>query len=150
MTPAELQQYLHRHIPLSAAMLVTVQAATAEAVVLAAPLAPNINHRATLFGGSASAIGLLACWSLLHLRLVAAGLPSRIVVRRHTMDYLQPVAGAFTVRATLSEPASWAPFAAQLARKGKARIAVGAELTEGGAIAGRLAGEFVALPGSDG
>lgn len=65
----KLEQYLHEHIPLSKAMQVTVVSVAEAAVVLSAPLAPNINHRDTLFGGSALAIAILAAWSLLYTRL---------------------------------------------------------------------------------
>ena len=50
-----LEQYLHAHIPLSAAMGVSVVQVADEAITLSAPLEPNINHRDTVFGGSASA-----------------------------------------------------------------------------------------------
>lgn len=63
MIEADLQAYLHRQIPLSAAMQVSVVSATLDSVVLSAPLAPNINHKYTAFGGSVSALGILAAWS---------------------------------------------------------------------------------------
>lgn len=44
MTPGELERYLHGHIPLSSAMQVSVEAASAEGVTLGAPLSPNINQ----------------------------------------------------------------------------------------------------------
>jgi len=58
VTPSELQTYLHQHIPLSQAMQFTVVEASLQQVVLTAPLAPNINHRETVFGGSASAVAV--------------------------------------------------------------------------------------------
>ena len=70
-------------------MEVTVVEASPHQVVLSAPLAPNINHRDTVFGGSASAVAILAAWSMLHLRLSAEGLGSRLVIQRNTMDYLE-------------------------------------------------------------
>ena len=88
-----LQQYLHEHIPLSRAMQVTVLAASVEEVLLAAPLAPNINHRETVFGGSASAVCILAAWSLVQVRLRAARIPARLVIQRNLMEYLLPVSG---------------------------------------------------------
>jgi thioesterase domain-containing protein len=60
MELAELERYLHQHIPLSEAMQVSVVEVHPEHVVLSAPLAPNINHRETVFGGSASAVAILA------------------------------------------------------------------------------------------
>lgn len=66
MFPSELEKYLHGHIPLSKAMEVAVVQVQPEGVILSAPLAPNINHRDTVFGGSASAVAILAAWSLLQ------------------------------------------------------------------------------------
>ena len=146
MAPSELERYLHEHIPLSRAMAVEVVSADPDGVLLRAPLAPNINHRDTVFGGSASALSILAAWSLLHQRLRAEGLESRLVIQRNTMEYEQPIAGAFLARSALREPQRWPQFTRMLARKGKARIAVASVLSgEDGVPAGRLVGEFVAL-----
>lgn len=145
MSPMELEHYLHGHIPLSTAMQVSVEAVTPDSVLLSAPLAPNINHRATVFGGSASAVAILAALSLLHTRLNREGLVSRLVIQRNTMHYELPIDGDFTARAFLEQPADWATFTRMLARKGRARIAVSAVLEFGGQVAGRFSGEFVAL-----
>jgi len=143
-----LQQYLHAHIPLSAAMQVGVRRASVDEVVLAAPLAPNINHRETLFGGSASAIAILAAWSLLHVRLRREGIDARLVIQSNTMHYDLPIAGDFSARSFIATPDAWPQFLRMLARKGRARIAVAAVLEYRGVQAGRLHGEFVALGGS--
>jgi len=145
VSPTELEKYLHAHIPLSMAMQVSVVSVNEEAVVLAAPLAPNINHRETVFGGSASAVAILSAWSLLHTRLVGEGIASRLVIQRNSMSYELPIDGRFTARAFLDRPADWPAFTRMLARKGKARIAASAVLEYGGQVAGRFSGEFVAI-----
>lgn len=145
MTEAELETYLHEHIPLSRAMAVRVISCADHKVILGAPLGPNINHRDTVFGGSASAVAILAAWSLLHLRLTAAGQPSRVVIQRNSMEYLAPIAGDFVAVATLGSDANWDRFLNMLTRMGIARITVGAELEYEGKVAGRLSGEFVAF-----
>ena len=61
-------------------MQVAVVSAAADAVTLSAPLAPNINHRSTAFGGSVSTLAILSAWSLVNLRLRAEGLRSRLVI----------------------------------------------------------------------
>lgn len=144
MSRAELESYLHRHIPLSAAMQVAVDSAGTDAVVLRAPLAPNINHRDTVFGGSASALATLAAWALLYVRLDAAGYAARVVIQRNTMEYLRPIAGSFSAHAAIA-PNEWERFARAYARKGRARIAVAATLMDADETAGRFDGEFVAL-----
>jgi thioesterase domain-containing protein len=145
MTAAELETYLHEHIPLSRAMAVHVVSVANNQVVLGAPLAPNINHRDTIFGGSAAAVATLAAWSLLHLRLTAAGLPSRIVIQHSVMDYLAPMATDFTARATLVSSADWDGFIRLLTRRGRARITLQAELICEEQKGGMLLGDFVAF-----
>ena len=144
LLPSDLAHYLHAHIPLSKAMAVSVDSVDPHGVVLRAPLAPNINHRDTVFGGSASALAILAAWSLLHTRLRSEGISSRLVIQRNTMEYEQPIVGEFTARSFL-EQAQWQQFTRMLARKGKARIAVSSVLEHAGQEVGRLTGEFVAL-----
>ena len=73
MTTAAVEVHLHCHIPISPAMGVRVLVCDNTAVTLAAPLAPNINHRATVFGGSASAVAILTAWTWLHFVLRDAG-----------------------------------------------------------------------------
>ena len=98
-----------------------------------------------MFGGSASALALLAGWALLHVRLHAEGVASRLVIQRNTMEYQQPIAGGFTAHSSLLQPERWRDFTQMLARKGNARIAVLAQLKSADQIVGRFTGEFVAL-----
>jgi thioesterase domain-containing protein len=145
MDPSYLQQYLHDHIPISAAMQVEVLEATYQGVILRAPLGPNINHRDTIFGGSASALAILAAWSLVHLRLREAGITSRIVIQRNTQDHDLPIPGSFTARSFIDDPVRWEKFLKLLDRRGRARLAVSALLDYEGEVAGRFQGVFVAL-----
>ncbi len=50
---------------------IRVDISSLEKVVLEAPFLNNINHKQTVFGGSLHAVTTLACWSLLHINLVA-------------------------------------------------------------------------------
>ena len=147
MDPSYLQQYLHDHIPISAAMQVEVVEATHDGIVLRAPLGPNINHRDTVFGGSASALAILAAWSLVHLRLREAGITSRIVIQRNTQDHDLPIPGPFSARSFIDDPLRWERFLKLLDRRGRARLAVSAVLDYEGEVAGRFEGVFVALGG---
>lgn len=136
---------MHERIPLSRAMQVEVRQATEDGVTLAAPLAPNINHRQTVFGGSASAVALLAGWALLFLRLQHEGLDGYIVVRRNTMNYERPMPVNFTATATLAAGSTWEQFAAALARKGRARVTLSVVLRCQGERTAELEGEFVVV-----
>jgi thioesterase domain-containing protein len=145
MDARELEAYLHAHIPLSAAMQVSVRSVDPDGVTLAAPIAPNINHRETVFGGSASAVAILSAWSLLHTRMQAEGLRVRLVIQSNAMDYDKPIFGDFTARSSLADPEQWPRFMRMLARMRRARMRVNSVLESDGAVVGRLTGEFVAL-----
>jgi thioesterase domain-containing protein len=147
-TAIELERYLHRHIPLSKAMQVSVLDVQSDSVTLSAPLPPNINHRESVFGGSASAVAVLAAWSLVHTRLLAAALPSRLVIQRNTMQFTTPITGTFTARSSLTNEQRWERFTHVLKRKGKARISVSCTLHFAGREAGCFEGEFVAFDAS--
>lgn len=144
-TPAELEAYLHEHIPLTRAMQVAVVAVTLDRAELAAPLAPNINHRDTVFGGSAAALATLAGWTLLHARLAVARLPCRLVIQRNVMDYDQPIPDAFRATARLADAGDWPRFERTLRRHGRARITAHAELHCRGLPVARFEGDFVAV-----
>jgi thioesterase domain-containing protein len=126
-------------------MQVEAVSASADAIVLSAPLAPNINHRETVFGGSASALAILAAWSLLHTRLQAEQIACQLVIQRNAMEYELPIEGAFHATARLANPEGWPRFLLMLSRKGRARITVSSVLEFNGSPAGRFSGEFVAL-----
>jgi thioesterase domain-containing protein len=145
MSAAEIQTYLHQHIPLSAAMEVEVLEVDEHHVCLQAPLTPNINHRETVFGGSASAVAILSAWSLLHFRLRHADVDCQLVIQRNSMEYRRPISTDFKATARLVEPDSWVRFQTTLERRGKARIRVLAVLEADGSEAGFFEGVFVAL-----
>lgn len=141
----DLQKYLNEHIPLTKALGVEVLEASAEGVKLSAPLAPNVNHVGTVFAGSASAVALLAAWTLVYVRLKNEAPGSRVVVHRNTMVYERPITGTFTAFAAVADPAAWDRFIDTLKRKNRARITLTAILECNGTKVGELEGEFVAL-----
>jgi thioesterase domain-containing protein len=141
----ELTEYLHAHIPLSRAMKAEVVTCDPEAAVLRAPLAPNINHRNTVFGGSASALALLAGWTLLHARLVAEGHQSRLVIQEHTIHFRRPLEAAFSARCEMPGGGAWERFLGGLQRKGAGRITLKVILRCEDVDAAFFEGEYVAL-----
>lgn len=126
-------------------MQVSVLELSDECAVLSAPLAPNVNHRGTVFGGSACTLSTLAAWSLLYCRLKDNQPVASLVLQRNSMSYERPIAGTFSARAALAPNAAWPEFLRTLARRGKARICVYAQLLHAGEPAGQYVGDFVAL-----
>jgi len=140
-----LQQFLRDRIPLSTAMAIEVVAAEADSVTLGAPLEPNINHRDTVFGGSAAAVAILSAWGLLFVRLRHDHPNATIVIQRHAMRHLRPITGAFTATSFLADPDAWERFVTTYQRKKLARISVKASLRCGDEHVGELDAAFVAL-----
>ena len=146
-TERDVERYLHEHIPISAAIGVTVIRADEQRVALRAPLAPNINHRSTVFGGSAISVAILAAWTLVHLwtlRLERLG-RYRLVIRRSAMDYLAPIAGDFIATCDAPTPEAFDRFAQTLERHRHARVDLTARITADGTDVGSFAGSYVAI-----
>ena len=140
-----LVEHLATRIPLTEAMKVSVQDASVQAVTLAAPLAPNTNDAGTAFGGSASALALMAAWSLVHVRLQSVGLGSRVVTQSSTTDYARPITGTLVATASCTDDRAWEHFCQTLERHRRARIGIAATLSSGGLETGMLTGRFVAF-----
>lgn len=140
-----LEKYLHSNIPLSKAMAVTVKKISEVGITLSAPLAPNINHRDTVFGGSASALAILSAWALLFVKLRDAGITSRVVIQKNNIHYQKPIVGDFIAVAEAPDALEWSRFIAILKRKKRARICVKARLFCMGEPVGELEGDFVAI-----
>lgn len=143
--PAEVEIYLHKHIPIAAAMGVRVRACDPAGVVLTAPLAANVNHRATVFGGSASAVAILAAWTWLHFALRDAGLECRVVIQRNEMDYQLPIDGDFTAHCVGLDKPAFEKLVRALRRYGKGRVKLEAELRLEDRPVAKFAGDYVAV-----
>lgn len=137
-----LENYLYTHIPLSSSMGIKVDQASTQLVVLNAPLAPNINHKKTVFGGSLHAVATLACWSLLHLLL--ADVDKQIVITSSEIQYLAPVTMDFKTECRAPNVADWEHFIKAL-KKGKARIKLGAQIFQDGRLCVDYSGVFAAI-----
>ena len=147
ITAADIEAYLHGHIPLSRQMAVRVASLDDAGVRLAAPLAPNINHRGTVFGGSASALAMLAGWALVYARIAPLPWATRLVIRRSEMDFDLPIDGDFEAWSPAPDAEAWVPFDEGLAARGKGRIDLAVALQREGRAVASFRGRYVALRG---
>ena len=145
MKPQELQDYLTQHIPITQALGVQVRQCSPQEVVLFAPLAPNINHRDTVFGGSASALAILSAWALLHVRLADDTVRPRLVIQQNSMRYDKPIAGDFHAVCRFDSAEEWQRFRATLNRHGRARLTLIAVLQYNSREVAKFEGRFVAV-----
>lgn len=138
-----LEHYLFEHIPISQALGVKVVIASPTRVVLGAPIAANINHKKTVFGGSLHALATLTCWSLAFINLNDLGV--EIVIHSSDIQYLRPVTQDFLVECVFDTPEAWVKFKKMLERKGMARIELKANIYQDNELAVAYRGEFVAI-----
>ncbi len=143
MTPHEFTDYLHRNIPLTAALGAQVRRIEPGLVEITAPLKPNLNHRNTAFGGSLATLGILSGWALLHLGLRAQSLQARIVIQKSDTDFVAPGQADLAAISQL-DAVRWTKFLASLRRYKRARIAVDTEIHAGGARVVTHTGTYVA------
>lgn len=143
-----LERYMHDTIPLVGQMQVRVTAFDAAGLTLTAPLAPNINHERTAFGGSLASLATLACWGYLWLLLEDEPRMHMVVNEAH-MRYLKPVTAALTARCEAPAAEALQRFLDTLQRRGKARIELKAAMLQEGVLCAEYSGSFVAYRGTD-
>lgn len=143
MKPEELEKYLHEQIPASKLLEVHVKACSKEKVELTAPLAPNINHKNTAFGGSLSTLAILAGWSLVFMRL--RGVKNEIVIQESNMSFLKPAHGDFYAVSVCEESKEWERFDKLFQKRGIARIHVESKVFCNGEVVADFAGNYVAF-----
>ena len=99
-----------------------------------------------MFGGSASALAILAAWSLLYVRLQAGGMGKRVVIHSNTMEYTNPILGDFRAVALPPDEAAWKKLLAAPRRNRMARITVRSRFECSGTDVGGFGSEFVVMP----
>lgn len=117
-----LEARLHQQIPLTRAIGIEVVRYSGSSLVLRAPLAPNVNHEQTVFGGSLYAVAVLAGWGLTVLVLEDQQLDGHIVIQHSDIAYLHPVESDFEACSTLPDPEELDQFLKMLTRKGRGRL----------------------------
>lgn len=142
----QIKEYLYKHIPISQAMGIEVQQASLDKVALFAPIANNINHKSTVFGGSLHAVATLACWSLLYLHVKkVGGKPPQIVITKSEILYHAPVEADFIAECVAPESADLERFLKMLQAKGKARIHLAATISDNNRVCVEYQASFAAL-----
>ena len=144
-TAPELTDYLHRHIPVSSTMGLSVERIDWEGCVLRFPLQPNLNHNASAFGGSLSSALMLAGWSLVHSRLRHAGHNLVLVVSRSETQFTRPVERDFSALSASIAEKDWAFFDACLQRRGRGKLRLRTRIECDGQVAATMSGSFVAM-----
>ena len=138
----KLQHTLHHEIPLTRDMGITVASYDGKLLQLRAPLAPNINHKCTAFGGSLYALAVSCGWGMVHIKLEESGLHRHIVIQEADIKYLLPVDAEMRAECRMDD-ASWQKFMHTLNKHGKARIKLDVAIVHHGKTAVEFSGRYV-------
>lgn len=142
---AMLQATLATEIPITQHLGLRVARYDADGLALAAPLAPNINHKETVFAGSLNAVLTLTGWSLLWLILFEEAIAAKVVIQDSTVRYLRPVVTDFVARCPQLEPNGRTRLLTTLRRHGRSRVTLDAAIYEGDEVAVAFTGRYVLL-----
>lgn len=125
---ARFQKRINEMIPLSEALGVRLELYDGQSLLVSAPLKPNHNHQGTGFGGSVYSVAVLSAWGLVELVLADLGLKGNVVIQVGEIEHLEPVTTDFYALCRL--PGGEVPdrFRKSLARHGKARLSLIAEI----------------------
>jgi thioesterase domain-containing protein len=104
-TAVQLQEKIHKAIPLSAVMQFSIIELNPDSIIVSAPLEPNINIHGTGFAGSLYSIGILAGWALSTHIMSLNDMIGDLVVGKADIKYRSPIADDFVCRAMVSEVA---------------------------------------------
>jgi thioesterase domain-containing protein len=110
---------------------------------LSAPLAENVNHLGTAFGGSLHALAVLSGYGLLWIELKDN--ECHIVIRKSTISYERPVRGEIRTICVCPSADVLEEFKRTFHQKGKARIALSATIEDQGETVVHFEGTFVAM-----
>lgn len=141
----QLEATLHAHIPVTQAMGIRVQSWNAEGLQISAPLAPNINHLATAFGGSLAAVTTIASWGMVWLMLQHPPSSMHIVIQESNLTYIRPVTQDFVACCRWPDAATWDRLQYSISRYGKGRIEMRSEIYEHNQPCVGFHGRFVVL-----
>lgn len=142
-----MEAFLHRSLPLTAAMELGVSRLDLEGVELRAPLAPNRNHFGAAYGGSIATLAMTAAWLLIHWHVMGRTPAPTVVIAEQRVVFEQPITGPFRALAAAPERANWFEFERALERRGRGRIELPATIEAEGMTAARFEGTFVAIGG---
>lgn len=116
-TPESLEATYHRLIPISTHMGIKVASWDGTKLVLQAPLANNINHQQSAFGGSLFSLAALAGWGLVQLKLGELELKCNTVIAGGNVSYALPVFDDLICECSL--PDTWPALVEKLMTRGK-------------------------------
>jgi thioesterase domain-containing protein len=145
MNNKEFEEFLHHQIPITKAMGFSIDEFTPSKIRISAKLEPNINHKATAFGGSINCLMTVCGWAMAFTHIKEVDPEAHIVIQKSNINYLLPVTEDFTAECTLSDESSSAKFIDMYKKHKKGRINLNVTCYKGDALLAYYQGQYVAF-----
>lgn len=128
MKEADIQSIIEKEIPITRNMGVKFKEFTPNSSLVTVPLAPNHNHKGTVFGGSLYSVCAAACYGLIYSLQIKENLHEfDLVIGEGTIRYIKPVKEDFQVRAKV-QLEDWEILKAKLEKNGFGKIPMTAKI----------------------
>ncbi len=111
---SSFQSFLYKNIPLVEQMQLQLLAISEKELTASAPIAPNINDKSTVFGGSSAALMTICGWSLIKSQLEHHGLHNDVVIHQAKTRWHKAQTDDLNITAALSDEHDWDKLIAQL------------------------------------
>lgn len=100
-------------------MQLTLHDINPQSIMASAPIAPNINDKSTVFGGSSAALMTICGWSLIKYHLEAEQLINDVVIHQSKVVWNQAQTDDLIITAKVEETINWTEKSATIKRKNR-------------------------------
>ncbi len=149
MNRQEAQQYIETNIPITKAMGMSINVLNRNEVRVGLPLARNLNHHGSAFGGSIESLFFVTGWAFIQLLTENMTPEPLIVGRRGRVSFTGAIRKDFEARLHIPSEEVTDVFLQELKNKGKARITARSFIEMDGKICAEFEGDFVVLHSND-
>ncbi len=113
------QSFLYAQIPLVKNMQLKLKGIDTQALLGNAPIAPNINDKLTVFGGSSAALMTICGWSLIKYHLESNQVFNDVVVHRSNTHWHKAQTDDLNIKATTTQKIDWSELADRMKSKNR-------------------------------
>jgi len=140
----KIESTIHSEIPLCKQMGISIEKFDDEGLIAKAPLAPNINHKNSAFGGSLYNVCVIAGWSMVYGILLQKDISAHVVIQHSNIDYRTAVTSEDIV-AFCESPKDRVieKFIKTFEKRGMSRIALVVKIMQNDELAVHFEGKYV-------
>ena len=145
MSEKQFEDFLHKQIPITKEMILSVEEFNPSKVRIGAKLEPNINHMSTAFGGSINSVMAVCGWALVYSNMISLDADAQIVIQKSSIEYFKPINADFVAECELINNEKRERFFKTYKKLGKARLEIQVLIKEYQEVLVRFRGLYVVL-----